>query len=537
MAGRWWNTLIVAVGVIGSVLAVLQPLVVHAQPPVETNRCVIMELYIRGSEAKCQQAADTLKRLVRERSGLSVRTYDLDKEDAGQRLRVIARHFGLGETPLPFVYGCNQKIAGLENVVAFRRQLEAMLTVTVYTRAGCPRCKMAKEYLKDFASRYPALEVRVVDIVSDLNARNQLAQLAQHYRVAGASVPAFHLCDQLLVGFDRESAGKRLDAVLTKWTHACPAAASPVSTLSWGMLLATVNANGAATNGERPMSGSTDPVMPPSLDLPMPGDSPPQLPSPMGPGEDPTEESDAIDVPVFGQLRARELGLPLFTLAVGLVDGFNPCAMWVLVFLLSVLVNLRSRTKILAVAGTFVLISGLAYFAFMAAWLNVFLLVGLLRPVQIVLGLLAVVVGTIHMKDFFAFKRGVSLSIPDAAKPGIYARVRSIVMAEHLWGAVLGAGILAVLVNVVELLCTAGLPALYTQVLSMHELPIWKNYVYLMFYNAAYMADDALMVTLVVITLGHRKMQETQGRWLKMVSGLVVLTLGVVLLLKPDWLV
>ena len=236
-------------------------------------------------------------------------------------------------------------------------------------------------------------------------------------------------------------------------------------------------------------------------------------------------------------MRASELGFPLFTVAVGLVDGFNPCAMWVLLFLLSILVNLKSRAKILAVAGTFVLISGLAYFAFMAAWMNVFMLVGLLRPVQITLALLAIAIGAIHIKDFFAFKQGISLSIPESAKPGLYARVRAIINAENLTAAIIGAVVLAVMVNLIELLCTAGIPAMYTEILSLQQLPQWKNYAYLGLYNLAYMFDDGLMVAIVVVSLKKRKLQEAQGRYLKLLSGAVIFVLGVVMLLWPHWLV
>ncbi len=248
------------------------------------------------------------------------------------------------------------------------------------------------------------------------------------------------------------------------------------------------------------------------------------------------EEAAEITLPWIGQLRVRDIGLPLFTIAVGLLDGFNPCAMWVLLFLLSILVNLEDRLRILAVAGTFVLVSGIAYFAFMAAWLNVFLLIGFLRPIQIALGLLAIVVGSIHVKDFFAFKQGLSLSIPESAKPGLYQRMRDIVSARNLAAALIGALILAVMVNIIELLCTAGLPALYTQVLTMQHLPVWQNYAYLLLYNLAYMFDDGLMVFAVVWTLGKHKLQEREGRVLKLISGLVILILGLLMLFRPDWL-
>ncbi len=262
------------------------------------------------------------------------------------------------------------------------------------------------------------------------------------------------------------------------------------------------------------------------LELPETGDSP----------EAGVQADDQIDVPVFGRLSASRLGMPLFTLAIGLVDGFNPCAMWVLLFLLSILVNLKDRTRILAIAGTFVIVSGLAYFAFMAAWLNIFTIIGYLRPIQVGLAVMAILIGSVHIKDFFAFKQGVSLSIPESAKPGIYARVRKIVTAEHLTGAVLGAVTLAVLVNVVELLCTAGLPALYTNILTQQGYSSMTRYAYLGLYILAYMFDDAVMVLIVVLTLSKRKLQESHGRWLKLISGAAILLLGVIMLLKPEWL-
>jgi len=240
-----------------------------------------------------------------------------------------------------------------------------------------------------------------------------------------------------------------------------------------------------------------------------------------------------IDTP-FGILSVGELGLPLFTIALGLVDGFNPCAMWVLLFLLSILVNVRNRRRIVLVAGTFVLVSGLVYFAFMATWLNLFLIIGFVRWLQIAIGLLALFIGTVHIKDFFALGRGISLSISDTVKPTLYMRVRHVLHAESLWTALFGVIIVAVMVNLIELLCTAGLPALYTQLLSLKPMPTSHYYGYLLLYNLAYVFDDILMVSVAVVTMNKLKLQERQGRWLKLISGLVVSTLGLVLLVAPE---
>lgn len=247
-------------------------------------------------------------------------------------------------------------------------------------------------------------------------------------------------------------------------------------------------------------------------------------------------EAETIEAPFFGSLSVSKLGLPLFTFMVGLLDGFNPCATWVLLFLLSLLVNLRDRVKMLLIGGVFIVVSGVVYFAFMAAWLNIFLLIGFSRVTQIVLGGVAVLIGAINTKDFFAFGQGASLSIPEAAKPSLYARVRRILQAEHFAGALTNVTVLAVLVNTVELLCTAGLPAVYTQILTLQQLSWWAYYGYLGLYNVAYMLDDSVLLVIAVATLGRHKLQEREGRWLKLLSGLVMLGLGIVLLLKPEWL-
>ena len=238
----------------------------------------------------------------------------------------------------------------------------------------------------------------------------------------------------------------------------------------------------------------------------------------------------------LGTLSAERLGLPLFTLALGLLDGFNPCAMWVLLFLLSVLVRLKDRRRMALVAGTFVLVSGAVYFAFMAAWLNVFLAVGLSDAVRIGLATLALLIGALNLKDFAAPGHGPSLSIPAAARPGLVARMHGVLQARALPAMLLGVAALAVVVNFIELLCTAGLPAIYTAVLTQYELSAAARYAYLGLYIVGYIADDSLMAATAVLAVGSGKLSERGGRVLKLVSGMVMLTLGAVLLLRPQWL-
>jgi glutaredoxin len=348
--------------------------------------------------------------------------------------------------------------------------------IEVFVREGCPHCAAAKRFLEDLQRERPGLRIEIRDIAQDAQAFARLHVLADRFGVRPVGVPAFLVRGELLVGFAGPGiTGARLRALL-----------------------------------DRPAVGSL-----------------PAAPS----------ETDSIETHWFGRLSAREMGLPAFTLVLGLLDGFNPCAMWVLLFLLSLLVNLQDRFKMAVVASTFVGVSGLVYFAFMAAWLNLFLWIGLSRATQVLLGALGLFVGIVNIKDFFAFTRGISLGIPEAARPGIYAHARRIIQAEHLGGALTAVVVLAVLVNTVELLCTAGFPAVYTHILTMRALPWWKYYSYLGLYNLAYVFDDAIVVSIAVVTLSRRKLQERGGRWLKLVSGVVMAGLGAVLLARPQWLI
>ncbi|MEW5850101.1 MAG: glutaredoxin domain-containing protein [Myxococcota bacterium] len=358
----------------------------------------------------------------------------------------------------------------------------------VFTRQGCPRCEDARAFLEALQRERPDVRVVYRHVDQDPAARDRLATLSREAGITVPSVPAFHVEGRLLVGFAGEAiSGPRILALL----------------------------EGAAPPGIREEGLCR-------VDEPAPC-APPPVP-------------DEIDAGRWGSLRASRLGLPLFTLVVGLLDGFNPCAMWVLLFLLSMLVNLHDRRKMALVAGVFVLVSGAAYLAFMAAWLNVFLLMGWSRAVQVVLAVVAGLVGALNVKDCFAWGRGISASIPERAKPTIYARTRAILQAENLPAALVAVAGLAVLVNMVELLCTAGLPAIYTSILASHGLPRWQYVGYLLLYIFAYMVDDAVMVGIAVVTLSRARLQERHGRILKLISGTVMLLLAGLLMFRPGWL-
>ena len=513
---RWWWPVALA----GCLLVVLPLQAGATDPGSGGRRCAVVELYVREGHQRDTDAIALLHQFAARRTGIEPVIHTITAtETARSRFQQITRAFGHPpeETPLAYVAGRSAVGTTADDLLV---AVEACLQIEVFTRRGCSRCARVKAWLPSLLNRFPGWRLVFRELTTDAAARERLHELVTASHTTAASVPVIHLCRRLIIGFDTvETTGRQIEEMLTTWSRPCPA---DRESSQWPnqtpFRLVTL------TEAAEP-----DELQP----LPLP------VPSSKGAAAvtvgSPTNET-GIDLPWVGRIEWQRLGMPLFTLLVGLIDGFNPCAMWILVLLLSILVNLRDRWRMLAIAGTFVVVSGAAYFAFMAAWLNVFLLIGYLRPVQLLLGGLAVIIGSIHIKDFVAFKRGLSLSIPDATKPGLTNRIRQIVTAANLPAAIAGAVTLAVLVNVVELLCTAGLPALYTNILTQQGLTTAASYGYLLLYIAAYMFDDALLVAIVMITLSRWRLQETEGRWLKLLSGLVILFLGLVLMLRPEWL-
>jgi len=145
------------------------------------------------------------------------------------------------------------------------------------------------------------------------------------------------------------------------------------------------------------------------------------------------------------------------------------------------------------------------------------------------------VMGLVNLKELLWFKHGPSLTIPDWVKPTLYRRMRGVANAASLPAAVVGIALLAFLVNLVELGCTLGLPAIYTRLLSTRvELSWLGRYAYLALYNLAYIVPLGLVVIIYVATLQRLALSERGAKVLKAISGALLVSFGAIFILKPE---
>jgi len=363
----------------------------------------------------------------------------------------------------------------------------------------CPHCQAAAPFLDELDARWPWLELQKYPVKDNRRNARFYYETALSLGTQALSVPGFVFCRQVLIGYDTaETTGAELARALESCREqrlTNPVAAAGAAVTSGG---------GGAGGGRAPLAG------------------------------EPT--GTTVNLPFVGSMDATALSLPVLTLVLAGMDAFNPCAFFVLLFLLSLLVHARSRARMAVVGGTFVLFSGLVYFVFMAAWLNVFLVAGELRVVTVIAGLLALTVAALNIKDYFWFKEGPSLSIPESAKPGLFKRMRDIVGTGSLGPMLASTVLLAIVANSYELLCTAGFPMVYTRVLTLAALETWQYYAWLAVYNVIYVIPLLLIVIVFVRTMGARKLTESEGRILKLVSGFMMLGFGLLLLLAPQLL-
>jgi hypothetical protein len=365
------------------------------------------------------------------------------------------------------------------------------LTIHYFRADGCPHCEDAGAFFARLAAEEPRIAVRDYEVSRDPENRALFQAALDALGVAEGGVPFIFVGDWATLGYHTDAT---TGAEIRRQVARCLASSCPDA-------LEAIRAGRA-------------------------------------PALQPPREAGAslLRLPFVGEVDAAALSLPLLTLTVAALDAFNPCAFFVLLFLLSMMAHQKSRARMLAVGGIFVLFSGLMYFAFMAAWLSLFQLLGQLAWVTLAAGLLAVVVGAVNVKDFFLFGRGVSLSIPESKKPDIFRRARAVLAADKLPAMLVATVFLAVAANFYELLCTAGFPMVYTRILTLGEPSVAMRYFYLALYNLVYVLPLAAIVLVFVRTLGARKLGEREGRLLKLLSGTMMLELGVLLLAAPEWL-
>ncbi|MBI3149732.1 MAG: hypothetical protein HYZ17_14590 [Betaproteobacteria bacterium] len=243
-----------------------------------------------------------------------------------------------------------------------------------------------------------------------------------------------------------------------------------------------------------------------------------------------------LRLPLVGEVDTAKLSLPILTVTLAALDGFNPCAMWALVFLLGLLMGMADRKRMWILGLTFLAGSGFIYYLIMAAWLKVLLTLGLIFWVRMLVGLVALGAAGFYLHDVLTNPEAACEVSHTTQRQAILARLKRFALEERLWPAMMGVLALAFAVNLIEFVCSAGIPAVYTQVLALTPMPAWQYHAYLLLYILVFLIDDLALFAVAATTLQFAAIGTRYARASRLIGAGVMAVIGLLLLFKPEWL-
>jgi len=388
---------------------------------------------------------------------------------------------------------------------------------------GCPHCAKAHVFLQEVADTITGAYLYEFEVYYVLENQDYFWAFTGKHNIEPQGVPTIFIGDRYWVGYSDTIKAEIQDTVNACLVDACPDYGReilPLETFPTEELTpeATVTPTAAPTQANT----NTGTVTPPG------GETVTQTPESGDPG-------NLITLPLIGTVDLSNQSLFLSTLIISFVDGFNPCSIWVLTMLLAITLNAGSRKKVFIIGFVFILVTGFIYALFIGGLFTVFKIINFIGWVQVIVAIVALIFGLVNIKDYFWYKEGISFTISDEKKPGIYKRIRRLMNPnESVWGLIVGTVVLAAGVSLVEFSCTAGFPMLWSNLMVSSEVSGLAFVGYLLVYMLIYQIDEMGIFLVSVFTLRKSKLEEKHGRILKLLGGILMLTLAGVMMINPS---
>ncbi len=371
---------------------------------------------------------------------------------------------------------------------------DSTVKIKFFWAEGCPHCAHEKEFFTKYIPQNPDVIVESYEVSKNRSNMQLLIQIGKELNADVSGVPFTAIGTDYVIGYLEGDTNLKINSLVEKYRPVKNSEPEPIAPVA---------------------DASNDPV--PTTELN-------------------NRASKTINLPLFGEIDAKNYSLPALSVIIGFLDGFNPCAMWTLLFLISILLGMKDRKRMWVLGLAFIISSALVYFLFMSAWLNLFLFIGFVVAVRIIIGLIAIGGGVYNIRDFFVNKEAGCKISNSKRQQRIFEKIKKILHEKSFVVALVGIIILAFAVNLVELICSAGLPAVYTQILTLSDLPKWRYYLYILLYILFFMLDDIFVFIVAMATLKLTGITTKYSRLSKLIGGSILFIIGIILIIKPEWL-
>ncbi|MFA6325257.1 MAG: hypothetical protein WCX46_03470 [Candidatus Paceibacterota bacterium] len=392
----------------------------------------------------------------------------------------------------------------------------------IFYGEGCPHCAKERVFLETIKDEYPDLKINSFEIYYNQENVAFLQKIAETLKVQAGSVPFLIIGDETFVGYSATISPAQIERKIKECLIVkCPDSVAKIvgidikedniKEVKIDDLKTTNNIIGETNETEVVVDKEKEVIQSDILEK-------------------------TINIPFLGTVSIKNFSLPILTIVIAFLDGFNPCAMWVLLFLVSLLFGIENKKRLWTFGLVFLFSSAVVYFLFMTAWLNLFMFLGFIALIRIIIGIIALFSAYFNLKEYITNPAGGCNVTCGGKRQRIFEKLKQIIQQKNLIIAIAGLVLLAFAVNLVELVCSLGLPAVYTQVLSYSYLSTWEYYMYLIFYVLIFILPAFIVFAISATTLQLTGISTKYGRFVHLISGIIMLFLGVLMIFKPEWL-
>ena len=357
---------------------------------------------------------------------------------------------------------------------------------------GCPHCAKEKVFLNEMEDKYEDLTIKRYEVFGNVENSKLMETYKQKLDVSGKGVPFTVVGEDYLYGY-MESYNEKLENMIRK---------------ELGLELL----NSSENNNEEPKEEMENKE------------------------EEKPEEKTEETLPLLGKVDVKNTSLVLISIVLGLVDGFNPCAMWVLLFLISSLIGMENKKRRWIIGITFLLTSALMYLLIMMSWLNIMVSITSTIVIRSIIAIFAIVFGLVNLIKFFKSKEVGCTVVKDSKRKKVFDKIRKFTTEKSLLIALVGVITLAISVNLVELACSLGLPVLFSSILGVNNVTEFSAFIYTLIYILFFLIDDLIVFIIAMFTLRITGISNKYSKYSKLIGGILMLIIGLLLLVKPEWI-
>lgn len=374
------------------------------------------------------------------------------------------------------------------------------LTLYVFKGDGCPHCKAEMDYLDTIKDKYTNLEVKEYEVWYDDDNASLLTKVESYFNIKRSGVPTTIIGNTVIQGYQNESStGKKIERAINFYEEN-----------DYKDIVKEIKDGTAIKNTKK-----TDKFQEEETKL---------------------DKETSVKAPIVGNVNLKDVSLLTSAIILGLIDGFNPCAMWILLFLISALIGMKDRKRMWTLGLTFLITSGLVYMLIMLSWISIAVKITTIVWIRNIIAIIALIGAILNLKSFIKSKNSGCEIVDSKKRKNIFSKIKKFTSEKSFILAFFGIIGLAISVNLVELACSAGLPLIFTELLAINNVSGFIKFIYIGIYIIFFLIDDIIVFTISMYTMKATGISTKYGKYSHLIGGLIMLLIGLLLIIKPEWL-